>query len=211
MSICDTYKINEIFKSRQGEGFNTGKEVMFIRLSGCRMSCSWCDTDHKKYEIMSVGQICNLLTSDDTSDNILITGGEPTDQSLLPLLKKIRQHANWIGLETNGTNNISQYKEFFDYITVSPKTKGDLHPSSVLNADEVRIVTGIEVNLNYIKRMDKLMLPSTHRFLSPLSFLSLNKTETNLPYTISLLSQINQQSKNPWHLSIQTHKLIGIK
>mgnify|MGYP003664071811 FL=1 len=46
MNIETTYKINEIFETLQGEGSFTGQPSIFIRLQGCPVGCSWCDTKH---------------------------------------------------------------------------------------------------------------------------------------------------------------------
>ena len=44
--LLNTYKINEVFESLQGEGAHTGVPSIFIRLQGCPVGCPWCDTKH---------------------------------------------------------------------------------------------------------------------------------------------------------------------
>ena len=50
-------KVNKIFYSIQGEGARVGIPMIFIRLSGCNLKCSFCDTDHKIYKMMSISEI----------------------------------------------------------------------------------------------------------------------------------------------------------
>ena len=51
------YKVNEIFHSLQGEGYNTGTASVFIRLSGCNLHCAFCDTRHEEGTMMSLPEI----------------------------------------------------------------------------------------------------------------------------------------------------------
>ena len=70
------YKINEIFYSIQGEGINAGVPAVFIRFSGCNLSCPFCDTEHGEG---------NMMTADDIVAEVkkyparlaVVTGGEP--------------------------------------------------------------------------------------------------------------------------------------
>ena len=51
------YAVNEIFYSIQGEGRNTGRAAVFIRLSGCNLKCPFCDTDHRQHTLMTAKEI----------------------------------------------------------------------------------------------------------------------------------------------------------
>lgn len=84
MSQSMKYKVVEIFKSLQGEGFNTGKEVVFIRLSGCNLKCSFCDTNHEKFTELSIDEIIKKVL-EFRVNSLIITGGEPMIHNLLPL------------------------------------------------------------------------------------------------------------------------------
>jgi len=101
-------KINEIFKSIQGEGPNVGTPMTFVRLQGCnlRRPCTYCDT---KY---AYGDGGNLVDSrvlakalrDHGLPMVCITGGEPLQQDLEDLIVDLRvAHGLAIEIETNGT------------------------------------------------------------------------------------------------------------
>ena len=110
-------KINEIFYSLQGEGFHTGTPCVFIRFSGCNLKCRFCDTKHEDGTMMTDEEILDYI-SQFPSNNIILTGGEPSlwiDQSLID---KLHEAGKYIALETNGTNTLPSG---IDWITCSPK------------------------------------------------------------------------------------------
>ena len=72
------WKVNEIFCSLQGEGFNTGTASVFIRLSGCNLHCAFCDTRHEEGTMMSLPEIVEQVMRFPKAPLIVLTGGEPS-------------------------------------------------------------------------------------------------------------------------------------
>ena len=194
------YLINEIFDSLQGEGANLGKEVTFIRLTGCNLACPWCDTEFEKYNKMNVEQIINKVNC----KNVVITGGEPLLQNLTPLLLALKKAKKWVAIETNGTFNISEYRSLLDYVAFSPKANTKIHPSFIENADEIRIVNdGLTVG----EAMKYEGWRIKNRYISVLEV----NGNFNLAETIELLGKINENGGHVWRLGQQYHKLINIR
>lgn len=116
--------VNEIFHSIQGEGKYIGLNCMFLRLSGCNLSCGFCDTKHHSERIdMEVYAIQDEILNHKT-DAIVITGGEPLlqQENLSELLFNLKMAGKKIIIETNGT--IVPDKKlalFIDHFSVSPK------------------------------------------------------------------------------------------
>lgn len=128
--------INEIFYSIQGEGLLTGVPSVFIRLAGCPLRCTWCDTqyalDPAAGENLSIEQIIDKIDNIFSSPNnelrttnperrfIVITGGEPMVNPQLPQLadelKKLRIH---ISIETAGVKFVPEIP--CDLMSISPK------------------------------------------------------------------------------------------
>jgi 7-carboxy-7-deazaguanine synthase len=103
-------RINEIFYSIQGEGSRAGEPCVFIRLTGCGLRCTYCDTEYAFYEgedrtlenILSEAQNfnCNLIE---------LTGGEPLEQeAVYPLMRKLCDQGYEVMIETGGHINISK-------------------------------------------------------------------------------------------------------
>lgn len=119
----DRYPINEIFTSLQGEGSYTGHAMNFVRIAGCNLRCHWCDQPDSvpiaptklNVQMMSIPQICAQL--DHTVGIVCLTGGEPTTQNLIPLIKEFHKRGYQVHLETNGTRPIP---DGIDHISMSP-------------------------------------------------------------------------------------------
>lgn len=136
--------VNEIFgPTIQGEGKSSGKEVVFLRLSGCNLACVWCDTPYtwnwkstkfahpekydKKLEAhrMTVDQVCTSLKRQaPTVKSVVISGGEPflQQRELVQVMKVLKQEGYWFEVETNGTiAPTEEFLELIDQINCSPK------------------------------------------------------------------------------------------
>jgi len=115
-------KISEIFYSIQGEGPELGMPAVFIRLSGCNLDCPWCDTKYAEHGVnMSEEEIISDVDSHNC-ENIVITGGEPLIQDILPLIKELKLKSKKVYVETNGTVFKPELIGFAIFI-VSPKLK----------------------------------------------------------------------------------------
>jgi len=116
-------KINEIFFSIQGEGLNSGKASIFLRLQGCNCRCKWCDTRYtwkiKDGKEMSVKKIIKEIQKYPVK-RLTITGGEPMlqQEELDKLIHNLHDYE--IEIETNGTI-VPKLKAYNLRYNVSPK------------------------------------------------------------------------------------------
>ena len=106
--------ISEIFKSIQGETIFTGLPFVFVRLAGCDLNCSYCDTKYarKQGEKNSVGEVLKRIKEFNLK-NVCVTGGEPLLQrDCLKLLDKLSSERYVVLLETNGVEDISKINKW---------------------------------------------------------------------------------------------------
>ncbi|MBC8282331.1 MAG: radical SAM protein [Nitrospinae bacterium] len=106
-------KINEIYLSVQGESSYTGLPCVFVRLTGCNLRCTWCDTAYAFHEGIT-------LSIDETVDEVEkygvnlveITGGEPLMQeNVYPLMNKLIEKGYRVLLETGGSLSLKKVPE----------------------------------------------------------------------------------------------------
>lgn len=190
-------KVNEIFYSLQGEGVRSGTASIFIRLSGCNLACDYCDTDFAFGEIMSADQVLERI-SHYPCQQIIWTGGEPTLQLTDEIVAFFKEKGYWQAIETNGTHRIPHG---IDYIACSPKQNFEKIKTLIPEVDELRFP---------IKSGDVLpdiqILPKAKKYLLSPIFDGNNVVRENIEYCIHLILNNPQ-----WALSLQTHKLIGIR
>ena len=101
-------KVSEIFKSIEGEGLRTGLPAVFIRLHGCNLRCSYCDSmyavEGSDYKQMSVAQILDAVKEFSGITHVTLTGGEPLiHQDVEDLLSLLSSNGYQVNIETNGT------------------------------------------------------------------------------------------------------------
>lgn len=100
-------QITEIYKSLQGESTYAGLPCVFVRLTGCNLRCSWCDTEYSFYggKRMSVEQVLDEVRRLSPSGGLVeITGGEPMlqERELVPLMQDLIDTGYRVLLETSG-------------------------------------------------------------------------------------------------------------
>jgi len=132
-----TLRVQEIFKTVQGEGPHAGRPAIFVRLAGCNLRCTFCDTDFESgyQNQLSIPDIMQMIANAKQESHIslvVITGGEPLLQNIIPLIKLLRRSAYDVQIETAGTVWIPELDQllFFlgaDSLVCSPKTP-KIHP-----------------------------------------------------------------------------------
>jgi len=109
MTPKDTLVVHELYRSIQGESSFMGRPCAFVRLTGCNLRCSWCDTPHaftggeRKALDQIVAETLALKTP-----VVLITGGEPLLQAATPeLMRRLCDAGKTVLIETSGERDIS--------------------------------------------------------------------------------------------------------
>ena len=203
MSATKKYRINEIFYSLQGEGHWTGQPMVFVRFSGCNLKCPFCDTDHSAFTEMTAEEIvARILELAPKCEYVCFTGGEPTLQADSKLVRYVQDNAGvYVHLETNGSRKVP--KDLYDWITCSPK--GELKIEQI---DELKLlVTGIPDEKTIEGYARGLMYQDVESF-----FLQPCDTGDAASNARILADTIEYIKLHPWwRLSLQTHKLTGIK
>jgi 7-carboxy-7-deazaguanine synthase len=143
--------VNEIYLSIQGESTWAGLPCAFVRLTGCDLRCTYCDTEYAFYEGVrkSLGEILSEVLALDCP-LVEITGGEPLLQkNVLPLMSLLCNADRTVLLETSGAHDISKIDprvhRIMDLKTPSSgESSRNLYSNiSLLNhRDEVKFVIG---------------------------------------------------------------------
>ncbi len=111
--MSGTLIVNEIFRSIQGEGTRAGRTCTFVRLTGCNLRCSWCDSQYAREEGVEMPLDDVLARVEKLNCRLVeVTGGEPLGQSgTTELLERLCDEGYEVLLETNGSYNISNVDE----------------------------------------------------------------------------------------------------
>jgi organic radical activating enzyme len=191
-----TYRVNDIFYSLQGEGHNTGRAAIFVRFSGCNLRCPFCDTDFSHYETMTaqaiIQRMLSLVPNSEDKPIVVLTGGEPTLQVDSALLDAIHTVFPFIAMESNGTK---EPPAELDWLTVSPKEK-----ATVRRCNELKVLYD-EAN-----EPDDRGIQADYYYLQPLDTGNEAENGRILEGCVAFI-----KAHPRWRLSLQTHKLIGIK
>jgi 7-carboxy-7-deazaguanine synthase (Cx14CxxC type) len=209
-----SYAVKEMFYTLQGEGAHAGRAAVFCRFAGCNLwsgreadrntaVCQFCDTDFVGTDGYGGGKFADADAlaaaiaekwpqTDSKNKFVVCTGGEPLLQLDHALIEALHRHAFQIAIETNGT---IQVPDGVDWICVSPKSGSSL---VVTRGDELKVVYPQETDPGPYTQLD-----FAHFFIQP---------KDGPDAKDSLRAAIQFCGENPrWRLSLQTHKLIGIR
>lgn len=213
-----SYQVKEIFYTLQGEGANAGKPAVFCRFAGCNLwsgreqdrasaVCQFCDTDFvgtdgslgARYDNAAAlaAQIEKLWPDGEVGSRfVVLTGGEPLLQVDDALVAALHARHFKIAVETNGS---LLAPEGVDWICVSPKAGA---PWLQRSGQELKLVWPQD-GLSWSDAQAMQALPFENHYLQPQDNLLRAK---NTEICIGLCLQ------NPsWNLSLQTHKITGIR
>ena len=193
--LCNSLKINEIFDSIQFEGGFCGTPATFIRLQGCSVGCSFCDTkktwNSQDGNLFAVQEICRQVNC----NHVVITGGEPFEQDIFELCELLLSFGKTVQIETSGTVECDVPDDVF--VTLSPKHKyKKLIPQALERANEFKIVLGKEQDVNDVDVFK--------RHGSALWFQPMSRTKKGLDLCIKA-AKIHDG-----RISIQTHTYLGL-
>ncbi|MCO5141495.1 MAG: 7-carboxy-7-deazaguanine synthase QueE [Oligoflexia bacterium] len=202
-------KLNEIFFSIQGESSANGRPCIFIRLSGCKLRCTYCDTKYAYYEgeETTIDAILNQIRQY-PSKFVEVTGGEPMEQEETPLLLETLLKSGYeVFLETDGVEDLSKVPAGVT-IVMDVKTPG----SKMANPKS-------EKNLSYLKPQDeiKFVICDQRDYLFAKDFIQKHQLENKHKI---LMSPVMPQENLQWlpeqilkdglnvRFQIQLHKVI---
>jgi 7-carboxy-7-deazaguanine synthase (Cx14CxxC type) len=213
------YAVKEIFYTLQGEGVHTGRAAVFCRFAGCNLwsgreqdrasaICQFCDTDFVGTDgdgggkFASADELAAAIAAKwpdglEGSPNagrrfVVCTGGEPLLQLDAALIEALHRHGFTIAIETNGTLAVPAG---VDWICVSPKAGA---PLVVTRGDELKVVHPQEIDPSAYDGLE-----FAHWFLQPMDGPAAAE---------SLRACVQYCASHPrWRLSLQTHKIIGIR
>ena len=210
-----SYQIKEIFYTLQGEGANAGRPAVFCRFAGCNLwsgreldrsaaVCQFCDTDfvgtdgtlggkYRSAQALAL-QIDTLWPAGNEANRfVVLTGGEPLLQLDAALIDALHARQFLIAVETNGT---LAAPAGIDWLCVSPKAGA---PWVQRSGHELKVVwPQITLDLNALEAAD-----FSHRYLQPMdNVLQADNTARCIALCLA---------RPTWRLSLQTHKITGIR
>lgn len=191
----------EEFYTIQGEGYHAGKAAYFIRIGGCDVGCSFCDTKFSWNP-----ELHPLLPSSSVVDHVLehpasavvVTGGEPLMAPMAYLTGKLKEQGIETFLETSGTYPLSGD---WDWICLSPKVHMPPLEEIYLHADELKVIIQEEADLEWAEVNALKVRSDCKLYLQP----EWSRREEILPRVIDYAKQHPR-----WMISIQSHKYMHI-
>ena len=232
---CNTYRVKNIWKTLQGEGFFAGRPAVFCRMVGCNMwsgyeedrardadrhgaDCPrWCDTDFRKEGSRDLSAEALTQEMCETGEEInfcVLTGGEPLLQADAPLIRALHGEGFQIAVETNGTVALSDAftgadgeLHLPDWIVCSPKLEEER--LELERFDELKLVVPDYRPANYARFAERAREHKVSGHRVPLLWLQ--------PEDGPRLEEAKQEAvelalAHPmWRAGVQAHKVLGVK
>ena len=204
--------VNEIFSSIEGEGIRTGYPATFIRLYGCNLNCSYCDTrysceGHDGTE-MNVSEVIEKAKEAGVK-KITLTGGEPLiHKNVEELVDELVNEGFEVNIETNGSVDIYPYTKkenviiTMDYKLISSGMNDKMNERNfkyLRPQDVLKFVVGNKQDLDVMKEILEVHKPNCNIFVSPV-FEQIEPVE--------IVDYIKENKLNDCRVQLQLHKII---
>ena len=218
--------VNSIFYTIQGEGPFAGSPAVFVRLAGCNLQCPMCDTEYTNRTSMDVERIlCNIEGAGldgkmpkAPCNLVVITGGEPFRQNLLPLVKALLDAEFRVQIETNGTLYCDLPFDHPDLTIVCSPKAGSINKKLAPHIAALKYVATVDSLENSLDGLPTHALehpngsglarpPQGFRgtvYLQPVDEKNTVKNNRNL------IAVVKSCMDNGYRLCLQIHKIIGV-
>jgi 7-carboxy-7-deazaguanine synthase len=191
----------EDFLSLQGEGYHSGKAAYFIRLGGCDIGCSWCDSrfswDPHLHPLVATDEIIEKVISSGT-DSVVVTGGEPLIYNLDYLCSGFKKMKIHTFIETSGAYPLSGD---WDWICMSPKRNMPPLDEICGVANELKVIIQEKNDFEWAEKYREMVGNECRLYLQP----EWGRFETIIHEIVNYIKS------NPyWTISLQSHKYMHI-
>ncbi len=191
----------EEFYTIQGEGYHTGKAAYFVRIGGCDVGCSWCDTkfswNPNLHPVVAAEQILEHAINYPAAA-VVVTGGEPLMVNMDYLTELLKKKGIETYLETSGTYPLSGK---WNWICLSPKKNAPPEQEIFNHADELKVIIESKEDLGWALENSSKVQENCKLFLQP----EWSQRKIVLPLIIEFVKENPQ-----WMVSLQSHKYMGI-
>lgn len=193
--------VMEEFYTLQGEGYNMGQAAYFVRIGGCDVGCSWCDSkeswDVNLFPPVNVDVVVENAKNKSAA-TVVVTGGEPSLYPLDYFTSKLQSLGIITMVETSGVHKLTGS---WNWICLSPKKYSPPHSSVYQIANELKVIIKHEADLDWAEMNAELVKENTPLFLQP----EWSEIDNIMPVLTEYIM------KNPkWRMSLQSHKYMGI-
>ena len=197
----DKLPLVEHFYTLQGEGYHTGKAAYFLRIGGCDVGCSWCDSrfswNPHVHALIETDILVERVINSGT-DSVVVTGGEPLMYDLDYLCSRFKNVNIKTFIETSGAYPMSGE---WDWICLSPKKNmppvGDICKA----ANELKVIILDKNDFKWAEKYRKMVSNNCRLFLQP----EWSRFETIIPEIVNYVKR-----NSYWTISLQVHKYMHI-
>lgn len=205
--------VQEIFPTIQGEGLFVGWSAVFLRLGGCNLQCLFCDTEFDNYQAVSIDEIIKKIQQFSYNENqqkvrklVVITGGEPMLQPIELLCQTLITNGFLVQIETNGTF----YRKLPSEVKIICSPKNNQNKTLQVQSWWKNSISAFKFVvsknfLGYDKIFYDLVGFNVPIYVQPIDENCVKKNSDNLNLALDICN------KYGYILSLQTHKIIGVR
>lgn len=224
-----TLAVQEVFETIQGEGPQQGRPCVFVRLAGCNLACTFCDTDFESNitNVVPVPKLVKQIMEFRNHSLVVLTGGEPMRQNIVPLIQMLwSQGVRMVQIETAGTLWVPGLEpwlmmsepKFAVQIVCSPKTprihhnveRFTLHYKYVVEEGKTSTFDGLPIfgtqmrNQHETQCIARTTKSDAIIWVSPCDAHDPDKTARNTAHAVAVAMKFGHR------LSLQQHKILGL-